>query len=97
MSTPQQLHAHRLTMTVVICAYTLDRWSQLEAAVRSAQAQRQPVQEIVVVVDHNPELLERARRRWTAEAQGDAGLQDLNASVAVRVVASTGAPGLSGA
>jgi glucosyl-dolichyl phosphate glucuronosyltransferase len=46
---------------VVICAYTEDRWDDLVAAVESVQHQRALPHEIVVVVDHNPSLLERVR------------------------------------
>lgn len=48
-------------ISVVICAHTEDRWEQLVAAVDSVRRQSRPALEIVVVVDHNPALLERAR------------------------------------
>lgn len=50
-----------LTMSVVICAYTFDRWDDVLAAVRSVVTQTTRPDEIVVVVDHNPELHERLR------------------------------------
>ena len=46
---------------VVICAYTLDRWEQLVAAVRSVEAQRRPAERVIVVIDHNDDLLARSR------------------------------------
>jgi GT2 family glycosyltransferase len=46
--------------TVVVCAYTLDRWTDLVASVRSAAAQVRDQDELVLVVDHNPDLLARA-------------------------------------
>ena len=49
-----------LRLSVIICAYTLDRWDQLVEAVGSVHAQSTPAAEVVVVVDHNDELLERA-------------------------------------
>ncbi|MFG2818188.1 glycosyltransferase family 2 protein [Kitasatospora sp. NPDC048365] len=49
-------------LTVAICAYTLDRWDDLSAAVASVRAQHRPPAELLLVVDHNPALLERARR-----------------------------------
>ncbi len=47
--------------SVIICAYTEKRWSEFQAAVESAQKQTHPAREIVIVVDHNPVLLEQAR------------------------------------
>ncbi|ANW62708.1 family 2 glycosyl transferase [Mycobacterium sp. djl-10] len=46
----------RLTFAVVICAYTHDRWDQVLDAVASAREQSCPPDEIVLVVDHNPDL-----------------------------------------
>lgn len=51
-------------ISVIICAYTEKRWSQLLAAVESAQNQTLPAREIIVVIDHNPVLLERARSHF---------------------------------
>jgi glycosyltransferase involved in cell wall biosynthesis len=50
-----------LSFSVVICAYSDDRWLDLERAVASVHAQTRPALETVVVVDHNPVLLARAR------------------------------------
>ncbi len=49
------------SLSVVICAYTVDRWDDLRAAIGSVRAQRRPAEEIVLVVDHCSELLFRAR------------------------------------
>lgn len=51
-------------ISVVICAYTEERWLDLIAAVESIQHQQEPAREIIVVVDHNPSLLERVRARF---------------------------------
>jgi GT2 family glycosyltransferase len=51
-----------VSASVVVCAYTLDRWDLLAAAVRGAMAQRPAPCELVLVVDHNPELATRAAR-----------------------------------
>ncbi|MGE5139669.1 MAG: glycosyltransferase family 2 protein [Rudaea sp.] len=48
-------------VAVVICAYTENRWNELVASVASVRAQTTPPGQIVVVVDHNPALLSRAR------------------------------------
>ena len=47
-------------LSVIICAYTMARWDQLVEAVASVHAQSTPAAEVVVVVDHNDDLLERA-------------------------------------
>ncbi|GAB3684484.1 hypothetical protein GCM10028814_23400 [Angustibacter aerolatus] len=67
-----------------MCAYTTDRWDDLSAAVRSALAQDPAPLEVLLVIDHNAELLTRA----------ESGLSDLPG---VRVLASTEHQGLSGA
>lgn len=52
------------TISVVICAYTRDRLEVLSEAVDSLRAQTLPPHEVVLVIDHAPELLEEARERW---------------------------------
>ncbi|MEZ4863312.1 MAG: glycosyltransferase [Caldilineaceae bacterium] len=54
-----------LTVSVIICAYTEERWDDLLAAVASVEEQTQPAQEIVVVIDHNPTLFARAQAQLT--------------------------------
>ena len=49
------------SISVVICAYTEDRWDDLMGAVESVQAQSRQPDEIIVVIDHNEDLWERAR------------------------------------
>ena len=49
------------TVSVVVSAYTHDRWNDLVDLVRSLEDQSTPPLEIVVVCDHNPSLLERVR------------------------------------
>jgi glucosyl-dolichyl phosphate glucuronosyltransferase len=51
-------------VSVIICAYTLDRWSDLCAAVESLRKQVLRPDEIIVVIDYNPELLRRAAREF---------------------------------
>jgi len=48
-------------VSVIICAYTEARWDELVAAIESVQQQKTPPREIIVVIDHNPGLLERVR------------------------------------
>lgn len=62
-------------VSVVLCAYTLDRWGELSAAVESIQRQTSPPMEIIVVIDHNPELLSLARREFPEAAVVENGEQ----------------------
>ncbi|GAA1167973.1 hypothetical protein GCM10009664_39580 [Kitasatospora gansuensis] len=55
-----QLTGHRPTLSVVVCSYTMARWTDLVAAVRSLQRQHSPADEVLLVVDHCPELAVRA-------------------------------------
>ena len=71
-----------LSLTVIVCAYTMDRWDDLKAALGSLRDQDRPVDEVILVVDHCQPLADRA----TAELPG-----------AARIVASRGPRGLSGA
>ncbi|WP_231502703.1 glycosyltransferase family 2 protein [Blastococcus sp. URHD0036] len=68
-------------ISVVICAYTQARWDDLVRAVESVERQEDPVGQVVVVIDHEDELLRRATVRFPAH----------------RVVANDRAQGLSGA
>ena len=54
--------------SVIICAYTEDRWDDLCAAVGSVRNQSVPAHELIVVIDHNDSLLTRARAAF-ADAQ----------------------------
>lgn len=57
-----QAHSAEPVVSVVICAYTQARWDDLVAAIDSVREQRDRVPlEIIVVIDHNPALLERVR------------------------------------
>jgi glucosyl-dolichyl phosphate glucuronosyltransferase len=68
-------------ISVVICAYTSERWTDICAAIESVRGQTLPARETILVVDHNPELLERSRAEFSD----------------VVVVPNTGPQGLSGA
>lgn len=48
-------------MSVIIAAFADDRWGDLVEAVDSVSAQSYPPRETIVVIDHNPRLLSRAR------------------------------------
>jgi len=47
--------------TVVVCTHDMKRWERLAACVAALRRQTRPPDEILVVVDHNPPLEERAR------------------------------------
>ena len=46
--------------SVVICAYTLDRWNTLARAVASCAEQTRPPDEVILVIDYNDDLFQRA-------------------------------------
>ncbi|MEU3338995.1 glycosyltransferase family 2 protein [Streptomyces sp. NPDC006668] len=71
-----------LDVSVVICVYTEDRWEDILAAVASVRAQSRPALETLLVVDHNPTLLERLTKEYKETAD-------------VRVLANAGPRGLS--
>ena len=48
------------TVSVIICAYTERRWSQLKKSVASVEAQTSPPIEIIVCIDHNEGLLRKS-------------------------------------
>ncbi|MBT2526810.1 glycosyltransferase family 2 protein [Streptomyces sp. ISL-99] len=72
-----------LDISVVICVYTEDRWEDILAAVGSVRRQSRPAAETLLVVDHNPALLERLGKEYE-EAHEE-----------VRVLANAGPRGLS--
>jgi glycosyltransferase involved in cell wall biosynthesis/GT2 family glycosyltransferase len=49
---------------VLICAYTLDRLDVLSQAIDSVRSQSLDAHEIVLSIDHSPELLAVVERRW---------------------------------
>ena len=71
----------RLTFSVVICAYTGDRWATLAAAHDAVVEQLGADDDLVIVIDHNEALYTRAATAFGAE----------------RVIRNEGAPGLSAA
>lgn len=77
------------TVSVVICAYTVDRILDLRAALDSIRRQTLAPHEVIVVVDHNLHLLELLRRTEaaativaSAEPQGLAGARNCGIAVA---------------
>lgn len=72
------MDAAPLEASVIVCAYDLGRWDLLVESVTSVESQSRPAGKIIVVIDHNPELLVRARERFAAASvvpnQGPRGL-----------------------
>lgn len=68
-------------VSVVVCAHTMDRWSDIVAGMAALARQTAPPVETILVVDHNPELLQRATEAFPE----------------VRVVPNTRRSGASGA
>jgi len=66
-------------VSVIVCAYTQRRWGDLQDSVNSVLLQSEPA-EVIVVIDHEPELLRMAQERWPS----------------LTVIPNTGPQGLSG-
>jgi GT2 family glycosyltransferase len=49
------------SIAVVICAFTEARWQPLCSCIESLRAQTLPASELILVIDHNPRLYERAK------------------------------------
>jgi glycosyltransferase involved in cell wall biosynthesis/GT2 family glycosyltransferase len=52
------------SISVVVCTFTRERLALLAEALESLRGQIHPADEVVLVVDHAPDLLAEARRRW---------------------------------
>ena len=77
--------------SVVICAYTADRWAWLQEAIASVQAQTVAPQEIIVVVDHNLPLQKRLLHQVTgAYVLENNGTRGLSGARNTGVLAATG-------
>ncbi len=50
--------------SVVICVYTEERWEDIRAAVESVRRQSRAAHELILVVDHNPELHRRLKETY---------------------------------
>jgi glycosyltransferase involved in cell wall biosynthesis len=77
------------TVSVVICAHTMKRWAETCAAIESVRGQSFAQKEIIVVVDHNPELFVALAARFphltvveNAEEQGLSGGKNTGVAVA---------------
>ncbi len=51
-------------VSVVVCSYSMARWALLERSIHSLLEQHKSPGEIVLVIDHNDDLLARCRATW---------------------------------
>jgi cellulose synthase/poly-beta-1,6-N-acetylglucosamine synthase-like glycosyltransferase len=51
-------------VSVIICAYTLDRWDLLTKSIESVLDQRLPPKELFLSIDHNSDLFKKCMERW---------------------------------
>lgn len=83
-----------ITISVVVCAYTEDRWGDILAAVASVREQSHKAHETLLVVDHNTPLLDRLTREYkeTNEVRvlANAGPRGLSAGRNTGIAGSTG-------
>src|ERR1700735_4486676 len=82
-----------LGVTLVICCYTERRWEETCAAVKSVLGQTPEPAEVLLVVDHNPALADRARRELTGvtvlendETQGLSGARNTGLRAATQPI-----------
>ncbi len=54
-------------VSVILCAYTLERWADLQAAVDSVRHQTVSAREIIVVIDHHANLFAKAKHNLGAD------------------------------
>ena len=74
-------------ISVIICAYTEDRWDQICAAVDSVRTQSLRSTEIILIIDHNPTLFKRSLAAFSdvivvenQQAQGLSGARNTGAA-----------------
>ncbi|HVV89014.1 MAG TPA: glycosyltransferase [Solirubrobacterales bacterium] len=80
------------TISVVVCGYTTERLPVMREGVRALLAQTIAPRQVIVVVDHAPELLEACRHEWGegVEVVASARPQGLCGARNTGVEASTG-------
>jgi glycosyltransferase involved in cell wall biosynthesis len=75
---------------VVVCTYTDQRWTELAAGARAVVDQLGPGDELILVVDHNPDLLERVRAELPGRVVPNAHARGLSGGRNTGVEAATG-------
>jgi glucosyl-dolichyl phosphate glucuronosyltransferase len=77
--------------SVVVATHDSARWDELVEVVQALERQTSPLDEIVVVVDHNPILLERARHELPARVVPNDHVPGLGGARNSGIAATTGA------
>ena len=78
------------TVSVVVCAYTMARWHLLGRALESVRSQTVPAVEILLVVDHCPALLARAKELPGVRVFANVGPRGLSGARNTGVAAARG-------
>jgi glycosyltransferase involved in cell wall biosynthesis len=80
-----------MNTSVIICAYTLDRWDDLCAAVTSCHDQSRDADEVILVIDYNDALFARATEEFaTTRVLANHETKGLSGARNTGVAASTG-------
>jgi glycosyltransferase involved in cell wall biosynthesis len=53
-----------LNVSVIVCAYTEDRWDDIVSSISSLKSQSYPPKQIILTIDHNQQLFERACQQF---------------------------------
>lgn len=86
------MNAESPDISVVICAYSNERWQDLLQAIESVRQQSMPRMEIIVVVDNNPGLLEQLRNQVSdIKALENRGTRGLSGARNTGIAAAQGA------
>jgi GT2 family glycosyltransferase len=79
------------SISVIICAYTEQRWPDLISAIESVQHQTLLPQEIIVVIDHNPALQRRVQETFPhIQVEANRGKQGLSEARNTGISVATG-------
>jgi glycosyltransferase involved in cell wall biosynthesis len=76
---------------VIVCAYTEARWGDIDAGIAALGRQSRPPEQVVLVIDHNPDLLERARAAFPhVDVMSNSGQRGLSGARNTGVAAAKG-------
>ena len=75
------------TISVIICAYTDERWDDIARGIESLRTQTLVPEQIVLVIDHNDELLEQAADAFASNGDDGPRLDVVANTMTLRVFA----------